>query len=978
MKATVIISTWKRAGMLERTLHAVDDQTGVDFEIVVVSDGDDEATRELRDRISLEHDARWVFHHDQRGLAASRHTGANAALGDLFVFIDDDVVPGTGWLRNHVAAHEGATLPRIVTGSLTEEYPAEPHSRLEALLRRKRAAGFETFHRRNLGAGGSFAWFPHLGNNSSVSRATYGHVGGFDPEHVWSEQDLEAGERASRAGVQFVYEPGAAAVHFNPRTAESYENEATRKARADLYRVRTKRQLTDRTDLLKVLDRGPLHRRLKERFAWSQPKVAKKIGSSLCRIANATGSVRALDIGRGLNRSALYWESMRAAGETRESIARLAGSPVGALLFHAVGEIPRGEDRYYHISPGLFRDHLRWLSRLGIATLLPDEYLRGDTSPLSVMLTFDDGYEDFYTTAFPLLAELGLKATVFIVAGNIGGTSSWVQRSPAAHRKLLDLPKMLEMQNHGIRFGSHSLSHLHLTGVDARTLRREVVDSRSKLEDLLGTEVTSFAYPGGRVDERVRAEVGMAGYTSAFTTSEGRNDWNDPLLLRRISLSESDGRLAARIKMRTGRSPGAHLHRIASRTARAVTTVLPRSVGVKAADALRSVDATRRRVMWDRRQDRPLRVLHIVGTGRSGGVETYVHNLLTEISPQDATFEVCIVGDNGPMAEKLARAGAAISLLRSGSHPRIAEAAALARIVRRGKFDVIHSHVGGRLHLRAARLATGAPLVTHVHGFPSDWIPEVRGRTRELRRRIEALAGESSSIAASSPWLARILEESGYGGSVTILPYGVSLDAPDETRIDAMRASFGVSHENIVVGFVGRLVAHKGVRHVFDAATRLEDEPSIVFVIAGDGPLRNEVEQRARPHANIKFVGPHDAGAELMFGFDIALVPSDWEPFGIVSLEAMAASKPVVAFRVDGIPDVVLHGTTGLLVNHGDVVALGDAIRALADDPQLRKRLGTAGAARVAGQFTSRHAAQVLLEYYRESIAGPKRNNSRS
>ena len=277
-----------------------------------------------------------------------------------------------------------------------------------------------------------------------------------------------------------------------------------------------------------------------------------------------------------------------------------------------------------------------------------------------------------------------------------------------------------------------------------------------------------------------------------------------------------------------------------------------------------------------------------------------------------------------------------------------------------------------------ARLSSRAPLVTHVHGFPSDWIPEVRGRTRELRRRIEALAGESSAIVASSPWLARILEECGYGGSVTILPYGVSLDAPDDTRIDAMRAGFGLSPDNIVVGFVGRLVAHKGVRHVFDAAARLANETRVVFVIAGDGPLRNEVEQQARSHTNVKFVGPQEAGAGLMFAFDIAVVPSDWEPFGIVSLEAMAANKPVVAFRVDGIPDVVVDGTTGLLVNHGDVVALADAIRALANDPHLRTRLGTAGATRVAEKFTSRHAAQALLEYYRESIDGPKRNKSRS
>jgi glycosyltransferase involved in cell wall biosynthesis len=330
------------------------------------------------------------------------------------------------------------------------------------------------------------------------------------------------------------------------------------------------------------------------------------------------------------------------------------------------------------------------------------------------------------------------------------------------------------------------------------------------------------------------------------------------------------------------------------------------------------------------------------------------------------------------MADKFARAGAAVSVLRSGRHPRIAEAAALARIVRRGKFDVIHSHVGGRLHLRSARLATVAPLITHVHGFPSDWIPEVRGRTRELRRRIEALAGESNAVVASSPWLARILEECGYGGEVAVIPYGVTIEPPDGIRVDGMRASLGVSRDDIVVGFVGRLVAHKGVRHLFDVAARMEDERSVVFVIAGDGPLASDVERRARSHANVRFVGPRDDGAELMFAFDILLVPSDWEPFGIVSLEAMAAKKPVVAFRVDGIPDVVVDGTTGILVRHGDVIGLADSVSALANDAALRTKLGTAGAERVAEKFTSRHAARALLEYYREAIGGLKRNSRRS
>ena len=113
---------------------------------------------------------------------------------------------------------------------------------------------------------------------------------------------------------------------------------------------------------------------------------------------------------------------------------------------------------------------------------------------------------------------------------------------------------MDEMQRHGVTFASHSLTHADLTSLPNSELRREVRDSKAKLEDLLGVTVEWFAYPYGAADRRVRAAVAEAGYKAAVTTNAGFNQWQDPLALNRLEVDERDWLIDFALKVATGRS----------------------------------------------------------------------------------------------------------------------------------------------------------------------------------------------------------------------------------------------------------------------------------------------------------------------------------------------------------------------------------------------------------------------------------------
>jgi glycosyltransferase involved in cell wall biosynthesis len=165
-------------------------------------------------------------------------------------------------------------------------------------------------------------------------------------------------------------------------------------------------------------------------------------------------------------------------------------------------------------------------------------------------------------------------------------------------------------------------------------------------------------------------------------------------------------------------------------------------------------------------------------------------------------------------------------------------------------------------------------------------------------------------------------------------------------------------NDPIVVGYAGRLVALKGVDVLLRAAASL---PNLRVEVVGDGPERARLESIGR---RARFLGWQTGLDDLLAGWDLFALPSREEAFGIAALEAMAASLPVVATRVGGLPELVEDGLTGLLVPPDDPAALAAAIARLAADSALRARLGEAGRARAATHFpVERMVASVAALY---------------
>jgi peptidoglycan/xylan/chitin deacetylase (PgdA/CDA1 family) len=179
------------------------------------------------------------------------------------------------------------------------------------------------------------------------------------------------------------------------------------------------------------------------------------------------------------------------------------------------------------IKPETFRDQIRWLVQSGIAVVPLSELLQlnrsGAKSP-AVALTFDDGFENFLTEAFPLLQEHHLPATVFLVTGYCGRTNDWPSQPPEfGGKRLLGWLQIEQLQREGIEFGAHTVNHADLTALSLGEASAEILDSKQQIEDRIGAAVISFAYPFGAESPALR-EVVAEHFTVGCSTRLGYLD----------------------------------------------------------------------------------------------------------------------------------------------------------------------------------------------------------------------------------------------------------------------------------------------------------------------------------------------------------------------------------------------------------------------------------------------------------------------
>lgn len=359
----------------------------------------------------------------------------------------------------------------------------------------------------------------------------------------------------------------------------------------------------------------------------------------------------------------------------------------------------------------------------------------------------------------------------------------------------------------------------------------------------------------------------------------------------------------------------------------------------------------------------PVRLVHVITRLDLGGAQ---QNTLHCVAHHDrARFRVGLIAGAGGRLDPEARAiaDADVDLVPWLRHPvaPVADVLAVLRLrerFRRGRIDVVHTHsskagIVGRL---AARLA-GVPALVHtVHGWSfNDTQP---WPVRAAYVALERLAARWTHRLVVVSSLNRDKGLSlGIGSEERYRTVHSGIRADDFRRPrgvrDAMRARLGYGPDDRVVGTVGNLKAQKAPLDWIEAAAiARERDDRLRFFLVGDGPLRAESEALAARRGlgdRVRFLGWRDDVADLLQAMDVFLLTSRFEGLPRSVLQAMAAGVPVVATAVDGTPEVVIDGETGVLVAPGDPRAAAEAVVRVAEDRNLADRLRS-GASRRLGE----------------------------
>lgn len=358
----------------------------------------------------------------------------------------------------------------------------------------------------------------------------------------------------------------------------------------------------------------------------------------------------------------------------------------------------------------------------------------------------------------------------------------------------------------------------------------------------------------------------------------------------------------------------------------------------------------------------PLRVLHVDSAREWRGGQNQARLLARELGGADGV-EQAMLARRG---SRLAREARALGLetvevpWRAGLDPRAV--AGIARRVR-GR-DLVHAHSSHAL--QAAVLALAAS------GAPAGL---VAARRLDYRLSSPSVWRRADLVLAVSTAVARVLEACGLEpGRVRVVHDGIDpseLRPPEEGRL---RSAAGAGPGETLVGAVGALVGHKDHRTLVRAAARLAaDRPDVRFVVAGEGPLRGELEAEVRERGlegRFALPGHVEDVARSLGDLDLFVMPSREEGLGTAALEAMAAGVPTVVTRAGGLADVA--GDAVPSVPPEDPGALAEAVGRLLDDPEARRAAASAGRRRVEERFTAARMAEGTLAAYR-AVADARR-----
>lgn len=383
--------------------------------------------------------------------------------------------------------------------------------------------------------------------------------------------------------------------------------------------------------------------------------------------------------------------------------------------------------------------------------------------------------------------------------------------------------------------------------------------------------------------------------------------------------------------------------------------------------------------------DRPLRVLHVITRLIVGGAQE--NTLLTALGQHQLGMEVTLVagpdpGPEGDLHDDARKGGVSLHILPRLVRPispmnDLIALLQLYRFMKRGAFDVVHTHSSkaGILGRIVARLAGVETVIHTLHGLA--FHPYQAAWRNALYIRLKRLAAPLSDviIAVSQRTLDGALA-AGIGKPEQYLKIfsGMDLDpflgVSKQLTVAEARRRLSIPEDAPVVGKIARLFPLKGHSDFLEAAARIRAaEPECRFLLVGDGILRQQLEDQARRLSIADrtifagLVSPQEVASHMQ-AMDVVVHTSLREGIARVIPQAGAVGKPVVAYELDGAPEVVREGLSGFLVPAGDLDAVARRTLELLRDPSLRNDMGSRGRAFAAEHYPAARMVDAINAAY--------------
>jgi len=216
------------------------------------------------------------------------------------------------------------------------------------------------------------------------------------------------------------------------------------------------------------------------------------------------------------------------------------------LLYHKIDlPTPDIKVRGAFTAPHIFDKQLAYLvkKKINVVTVgeLVEHYINvGEFAERTLAISFDDGWKDNYTQAFPIFKKYGMRATIYLVADCLGRTTDQVVPTGEEPREHMSADDVREMAAYGIEFGSHTMSHRWLNEISPDEIGREMVESKNFVENLTQTGCKTIAYPAGFFNDHAKSSAKATGYLAAFSTIYGDESADDLFELNRTEILRRD------------------------------------------------------------------------------------------------------------------------------------------------------------------------------------------------------------------------------------------------------------------------------------------------------------------------------------------------------------------------------------------------------------------------------------------------------